>query len=250
MASLAKFAFGKLSYALSDYIVNPVPLVVMDSQGVTKSVAVILTKPVKINRGEEIGLIIVGNLDEASIKKFEEDLVAGIALGHYKNLQDHQKSKLKSDNFKFISSKYADYQFTHKGAVEYGVLVAAIMKKASYMRKEIKKTSYAKAIKWDEDFNDSQVKAREDKYKGKGAVITYWEKGMMGEKNWIVPLEAVHIWQHVKTYPGDEAERLANELYAAFQAGNENMFKSHGASIEIFINKENKARRKAMKKKK
>ena len=248
MASLAKFAFGKISYALSNYIVNPVPLIVADQQGVAKNTAVLLTKSVQINRGDEIGLIIVGNLDEVSIQKFEQDLVAGIALGHYKNLQDHQKKKLKSENFKFISSKYADYQFTNKGAVEYGVLVAAIMKKASYMRKEIKKTSYAKGIKWDEDFNDSQVKAREDKYKGKGPVITYWEKGMMGEKNWIIPLEAVHIWQHVKSYSGDEAEKLAGELFGAFQAGNMNMFKSHGASIEIFINKEDKARRKMMKK--
>ena len=72
----------------------------------------------------------------------------------------------------------------------------------------------------------------------------------MGDKNWVVPIEAVHIWQHVKFYPGDEAERLAKELFGAFQAGNENMFKSHGASIEIFINKENKARKKAMKKRK
>ena len=247
MASLAKFAFGKLSYALSDYIVLPAPLMIKDSQGITQNIAVLMTKPADINRGKEIGLIIVGNLDEASIKKFEQDLVAAIAMGHYRNLQEHQKSKLKSENFRFISNKFADYQFSDKGTTEYGILVARIMKEASYMRKEIKKTSYAKSIKWDEDFNNSQVKAREDKYKGKGAVITYWEKGIMGDKNWIVPLEAVHIWQHVKHYPGDEAKRLASDLFGAFLAGATDKFKSIGTDIEIFINKEEKARRKAMK---
>ena len=122
-----------------------------------------------------------------------------------------------------------------------------MVKKFTYLRNEIKKTSYAKGIKWNVDWEDFQVKAKVDKYKGKGSVLKYWEKGLMGKADWVTPLEVVQIWQHVRSYPGDEAERLAKELFDVFLKGDEARYKRLTVDIESLIRKEDKARRKGKK---
>ncbi|MHA1218092.1 MAG: hypothetical protein ACTSO5_05335 [Candidatus Heimdallarchaeaceae archaeon] len=247
MASLAKFAFGKISYALSDYIMNPIPIAVKNQQGATVNIAINFTKPTQVNRVTQIGLIVIGNLDESSIQQLEQDLTAAIALGHLNNLLEKHKGKTDTDKFKLQQNSFSDYQLTNQGIAQLGVVLAKMIKKFTYLRKEIKKTSFAKGVKWNEDFDDFQVKAKEDKYKGKGSVIKYWAKGIMGQANWIIPLEAVQIWQHVRTYPGQEAEKLAQELYAVFISGDESKYKGLTVDIESLIRKENKARRKGKK---
>jgi len=243
MASLAKFAFGKISYALSDYIMNPIPLVVTNQQGGTTHIVINFTKPNQINRVTQIGLVVLGNIDEQSVKQLEEDLTAAIALGNLHNLLEKNKGK-DPEKFKLHENVYSDYQVTNKGIEQTGLVLAKMIHKYTYLRKEIKKTCYAKGVKWNEEWEGFQVKAKADKYKGKGHVVKYFSKGLTGKGDFIIPLEVVRIWQHVRLYPGDEAEKLAKELFAVFLSGDESKYKGLTVDIESLIRKEDKARRK------
>ncbi len=242
MASLAKFAFGKISYALSDYIMNPVPLAVRNQEGRTVNIAINFTKPNQVNRVTQIGLVILGNLDEPSINQFEKDLTAAIALGNMNNLLEKHKGT-DTDKFKLQENFYSDYELS-EGIKLIGKLLAKMIHQHTYLRKEIKKTCYAKGVKWNEDWEGFQVKAKADKYKGKGHVIKYWAKGITGKGDYVIPLEVVQIWQHVRLYPGDEAEKLAKDLFDVFLTGDESRYKSLTVDIESLIRKEDKARRK------
>jgi len=243
MASLAKFAFGKISYALSDYLMNPIPLALSNQQGGTTNIVINFTKPNQINRVTQIGLIVLGNIDEPSIKQLEEDLTVAIALGNLHNLLEKNKGK-DAEKFKLLENIYSDYQLNNKGIEQVGLVLAKMIHQYTHLRKEIKKTCYAKGVKWNEDWEGFQVKAKADKYKGKGHTIKYFSKGLTGKGDFIIPLEVVQIWQHVRLYPGDEAENLANELYTVFISGDESKYKSLSVDIERLISKEDKARRK------
>lgn len=241
----AGYAYGKISYALTDYMTNPGPVEVYDSQQQRKLVVLMFLKPKSIDRREQIGLIVVGDIDQESMREVEKDLIAGIAMGFQISLEKHKEAKLKSANLKFLENTYSNYEFRFQEVGAYGASIGMGIYQYKHMRKEMKKVVLIKGIKWDEDFNNFLVKIREDKYSGT-PVIKFWEKAIK-ENNWVIPSEVVKFWQYVNIYSENEAGELAENLYVAFKQNDTNEIKSVGRKIESYIYTEDKRRKKMMK---
>ena len=62
----------------------------------------------------------------------------------------------------------------------------------------------------------------------------------MTENEWIIPIEIVKIWQHVKFYTGDDVQETADNLKNSILTDNKTEQKQIRNAIKIFIRNEEK----------
>ena len=234
---VAKYAYRKIAYSLKDYLTNPAPISVQD-----KDTAFMLAKPTKVDGRNQIGLVIIGDIDESIIPEIELDLTAGVAAGHIMGLERHRERKFKADNLVILENTYQEHEFKHREVGAFGAAIGQGISKEKYMRKEIMKTTKVKGMDWGESFNDMIPKVKAKKYSGT-PIIKFYEK-LVTKGDWVIPIEAVRIWQHVKFYSGEEANELGITLKSAFQSNNEDELKQISKKIESYVKSEDKKKRK------
>ena len=234
---VAKYAYRKIAYSLKDYLTNPAPIKIQE-----KDTIFMLAKPTKVEGRNQIGLVVIGDIDESVIPEIELDLTAGVAAGHIMHLEQQRERKFKAENLRILGNAYQEHDFKNREVGAFGAAIGQGISKEKYMRKEIMKTAKVKGMDWGESFNDMVPKVKAKKYSGT-PVIEFYEK-LVTKGDWVIPIEAVRIWQHVKFYPGEEANELASTLKSASQSNNEDELKQISKRIESFVKSEDKKRRK------
>ncbi|MCG3227291.1 MAG: hypothetical protein H7645_10245 [Candidatus Heimdallarchaeota archaeon] len=227
----AKYVYRKIAYALKKYLTNFAPVKIQD-----KNTIFFLTKPKRIEGKKQIVLVIIGDFDESIISEIESDLTAGIAEGWMITLEKMQEVKFKADNLQVLENAYQDYEFKHKEVGVFGTAISREIYEDRYVRKALKSTTKIKGMNWYEDFNNMFPRLKAKKFTGK-PVIKFYEK-LVTKNEWIIPIEAVRIWQHVKHYTGKEVTELANELEKAILTNDETKEKQITKDIESFIKRE------------
>ncbi len=244
-SALGKYALKKISYSMKDFITNPRSIRIQDESGNSRYLCMMFSKPNWMKNPNQISLVILGDVQDEIVKKIEDDLIAGIAMGHYFSLEQQREKKFKKENLKILENKFSNYNPVYNDVVKLGLAFGTGIYKAKYLRKEIMKTSNDKTIDWGEMFNNMQVKAKEKKYKGNSVII--FEEKYFKMSRWVVPIEAVKIWQNIQLYSDDEAIELVTNLYNFQQKIDEKEIKRIFGSLESYISDENKRRRKKLK---
>jgi hypothetical protein len=235
-----KAAFNALAASLKDFMINPIPVKVKDYQ-----IILLISRPTKYEGKNQIGLVLVGNLDEQLIPEIEEDLTAGIAAGHFWGVERSKELKFKADNLKILSNAYENYQFKYEEIGQLGATIGKGIYESKDIRKDLKKVIKVKGINWYEDSDNMLARVKLKNYHG-NAVITYWEK-MMTQNEWAIPFEATRIWHHIRLYPGDEAQKIVDNLAAAFASQDEKAAQQAIKDVGNFISEEDKRRKQAAK---
>ncbi|MBD3193274.1 MAG: hypothetical protein GF308_21750 [Candidatus Heimdallarchaeota archaeon] len=215
-------------------LTNPIAVKVHDEKNNKKTVALMFSIPYKYKKEKEIGLIILGNISKLVIDRIEQDLAAGIAIGHFQILCEIQKAKAKKDpeSLYIKSFSYQEYEYAYKEVIEYGSGIGIAMYQQKYLRKAIKEITRVKDIIWAEKSKNKLVKVKEEDYNG-SPVISYWDKE--AEENWVIPEEAINIWQHIRYFSGENIEELTTQLYGARIKEDKKTIKKIGSLIEKYI---------------
>lgn len=212
-------------------LTNPISVKVHDEKNNQKTIALTFSGPYKYKKKKEIGLFILGNISKLIIERIEQDLAAGIAIGYFQILTEIQKSKAKKDpeSLSIKSFSYQEYKYAYKEIIEYGSGIGIAIYQQKYLRKALKETTNIKDIIWAEDSKNELVRIKEKDYGG-SSVISYWDKE--SEENWVIPEEAVNIWQHTRYFSGENIGKLTAQLYDAREKGNKKIIKKIGDLIE------------------
>ena len=232
----AKYAYSRISYALKNFLIDPTPIKI---QG--KNTIFFLTKPKRIQRRKQIGLVIIGDFDETILPEIELDLIAGVASGHILNLEYYKNLKFKAKNFRIMENIYGEHEFKHKEIKKFGETIGQEIYKNRYMRKALKKTTKVKKMNWYEGFNDQLPRLKFYDCLTT-PVIIFWEK-MVTHKEWVIPIEAVRIWQYMKFYSGEGVQEMADDLKNAILTDNKTEQKGLNNLINAFVNSEEKKRK-------
>ena len=235
-----KAAFNALAASLKEFIINPSPVKVLNNQ-----IVLLISKPVYTDAGNQIGLVIVGNIDHQLIPEIENDLAAGVAAGLYSRLEGSKALKFKAENLKILSNAYENYEFKHEEVGQLGATIGQGIYDSKVIRKELMKAIKVKGMKWYDDTDDMMPRVKLDKYEG-NPIITYWEK-LITQNEWAIPSELAGIWKHVRLYPGEEAQQLVDNLAATFASQDEKAAKQAISAIGTYITEEDKRRKQAEK---
>ncbi|MFW9925037.1 MAG: hypothetical protein ACFFDW_17315, partial [Candidatus Thorarchaeota archaeon] len=162
-----------------------------------------------------ISLIILGKFSEPVLERLQQDLIAGIAIGHFQLLCNIQQEKAKKDpQGLFIKSfAYQEYDYAYLEIIQSGAAIGVTLFQEKILREEVMRATETKNINWGEKEKKYLIRVNEEEYSGE-PIIAYWEKEPIS-MNWIVPLEATKIWQNVQVFNTDEAEELATKHYNA-----------------------------------
>ncbi|NHK32482.1 MAG: hypothetical protein FK730_14105 [Asgard group archaeon] len=190
------------------FLTNPIPLKVYDENEEEGLVALTFSKPIN----KQISLIIVGKITDAVIERIDMDLTVGISLGYLNHLNDKNQKDPKSVFIK--SFLFQEYGFAYKEVIEYGIGIGIACMNNIYIREALSSVISNDAIDWALESKFSLVKAKEGEYDG-DVVLAFWEKENDG--NWVIPSEAVKIWQNILYNDTDAGEKLVNELHKAFK---------------------------------
>ncbi|MHA2256054.1 MAG: hypothetical protein ACXAAM_08285, partial [Candidatus Heimdallarchaeaceae archaeon] len=131
---------------------------------------------------------------------------------------------------------YQEHEYKHRDVGAFGAVISQEIYQDRYVRKAIKSTTKIKGMNWYEDFNNMLPRLKAKKYSGT-PVIKFYEK-IVTQNEWIIPIEAIRIWQHVRFYPGEEVTELANALKNAILINDGTEQKQITKDIESFIKKE------------
>ena len=195
-----KAAFNALSASLKDFMINPVPIKVQDHH-----IVLLIARPARYEGSNQIGLVFVGNIDEQLIPEIENDLTAGIAAGHFWGVERDKELKFKAENMKILFNAYENHEFKHEEVGQLGATIGRGIYESKNTRKDLMKVIKIKGMIWYEDSDNMGARVKLKKYQG-NPVITYWEK-LITQNEWAIPFEITRIWQHVRLYPGDEAQQ-------------------------------------------
>lgn len=239
IASLVLKGAGALAGALANFMTKSFPISVTDDHGNKKYLALSFGTPIKIEKKKEIGLVVLGNVDDSIVKKIENDIEAGNAQGSFQLLSRNLERKIQKGKAQILENRYANYISFSEEVINYGTNKASQIYESKSLRGYIKQTSKAKGMKWDEDSYNSLVEAKEDKYDGIGYAIKFVDKGT----NKIIPMELVKFWQHVRYYKGEKPEALATILYAAAISGDKSKIKATRKLIKEYIKEEEKKKK-------
>lgn len=234
IVGLALKGVSKLIDVLTKFLTNSLAISITDEQGNKKYLSLAFGSPIKINKNKEIGLVILGNVDQSVIQKIEKDIEAGIALTKHSILEKKFEKDIQKEKAEILEKKFEGYQPVYPEAFDFGRTIAFVIYKQKYMRKDIGSTTKVKGIKWEEENYNELVLAHEDKYNGIGYSSKISRKG----KNWIIPMEAVKIWQHIRYYSGEEAEVLSKQLYEGMKADSKEIKKEVRKKIKEYIKQE------------
>ena len=182
-----------------------------------KRVCLVFTEPYDFEGKKQIGLVIIGNIFQAVVNQIEKDLTAGIAVGHFEIVCQIQQAKKDPQGLYIKSFTYQEYAFAYKEVIQFGAGISVALYQQKSLRKKVKETANKESIFWFEKANKKLALAKEEEYSGT-PVISFWEKEPESI-NWIVPSEAVKIWQHTIMVSNTEAEKLVEKLYEATQKG-------------------------------
>ena len=227
----AKYVYRKIAYSLKNYLTNFAPVKIHG-----KNTIFFISKPIRIEGKKQLVLVIIGDFDESIIPEIEEDLTAGVAEGWIMNLEKHQEVKFKAKNLQILENAYQEHEFKHREVGAFGVGVSQEIYEDRYVRKAIKSTTKIKGMNWYEDFNNMLPRLKAKKYSGT-PVIKFDEK-IVTQNEWIIPIEAVRIWQHVQFYTGEEVTEQANALKNAILTNDKTEQKQITKDIESFIKRE------------
>lgn len=183
------------------------------------------------NEKKNISLIILGKFSDPVLERLEQDLLAGIAIGHFQLLINIQQEKAKKDpQGLFIKSfAYQEYEYAYQEIIQSGVAIAVTLFQEKILREEIMRATDTKNINWGEKEKKYLIRIKEEEYSGE-PVIAFWEKEPVST-NWNIPFESTKIWQSTQVFNTEKAEELATEHYSA-----KNKSKLEGKILD-FINK-------------
>jgi len=215
LIGLAIGGIAKIATALANFMSDPMPIIVHDNMNNEKHVAICVTTPHKIEKQKIIGLVLVGNIDENIANIIDRDLEAGIAHGDHLLLVSMNKTQMEKGKFQMKEFPFADYQFTYNEVKDFGLVLSMLKYKYKTAREYIKSVTNAKNIKFDEEDSDRFIRAKADKYVG-DYVLKYWEKGLFGESEWVIPGEGVKFWQHIYQFNDPDTIPLAKELFDSY----------------------------------
>lgn len=190
------------------FLSNPIPLKVYNENNEERLVAITFSKPIN----QQISLIIVGKITDAVIEQIDKDLLIGIGLGYlnYFNEKNH-----KNPESVFIKSfLFQEASYAYKEVIEFGIGICIALINNKYIREALSSIITDDAIDWALKLKSSIVTAKESAYKG-DVVLAFWDKE--SNENWVIPAEAVKIWQNILYNDSDKGEKLVSELYKAFK---------------------------------
>ncbi|MHA1211705.1 MAG: hypothetical protein ACTSSH_04510 [Candidatus Heimdallarchaeota archaeon] len=204
-----------LAGALTKYITKPMPLKITDDFGREKYFTITFTTPHKVDKVKVIGLVLVGNIDETLVKRIEQDLIVEIAKTTNMLLEEIMKKKVEKGKYQHKGFKMENSQIEHPYIEEFAANFVVLMFQDKEIRAYVKQVVKLKGMKWSEETDNMLANIKAEKYQGE-YVIKYWEKGLFGENDWIIPYEAIKIWQKVYPFTDPDTIDIAKELYDSY----------------------------------
>jgi hypothetical protein len=208
------------------FLTNPVPLEIYDEKDVKKKIALTFSKPIN----DQINLIVVGKVSDAVLERINMDLSAGIAMGFLNRMNEINQKKPESIFVKNFF--YQEYGYAYKEVIEYGIGIAIIIMDQPYMREAISTVVDVESIDWAVKEKTHIVRAKEADYK-QDVAIAFWEKET--DENWVVPWQAVKIWQNLLYNDSDTGEDLVNDLAKAYKKNKQKDIEKISLQIEELL---------------
>ncbi|MHA1185569.1 MAG: hypothetical protein ACTSXA_05140 [Candidatus Heimdallarchaeota archaeon] len=245
-----------LADALTKYITESMPLKITDDMGKEKYVTLTLTAPHKVDKIKVIGLIIFGDIDETLVNRIEENLITGIARGTNLILETVNKKYAEDGYYEHKEFKMGSNQIIYPEIKEFGTEIAELVYKDKEIRAKIKQVVKLKNMKWNTESDKMLANIKAEKFQGE-YVIKYWEKGLFGETDWVIPYEVIKFWQKVYPFTDPDTNDIAKEIYDSYQLlkindtwDNSGKFKDAQKLMKQYIKDKSKKEKEERKKKK
>jgi hypothetical protein len=152
-------------------------------------------------------LLFMGDLSDERMEKTEESLIYGIKVFYKEILLKDNDKKVKKGKFQLLDEKIEGQELLESG-VRLGMNYLSAMHDSAYTRKGLAK--HFKHIDYLEEERYALPKAKEGKV---GEYFLKWrESGMMGDKNYVAPVEGVgKLWFRTEVMRSKALEELSRQ---------------------------------------